>query len=164
MTVLIGWIGVDSRAPCSAYLMSDSRISWGDKPGAYDYGRKLFALRNSPDILGYCGDVTFPIQVLSQICELDSSGLLFPDSSTSAERSQIVSTQIIKQYEAYPAHARSDAVIYHISRDTDSSFCAYRYIYRNSIAQWQTDILEIDTSCSSLIICDGSGKQKTYSK
>ena len=67
MTVLIGWIGVDSRVPCSAYLMSDSRISWNDQLGAYDYGRKLFAFKNSPDILGYCGDVTFPSMVLSRL-------------------------------------------------------------------------------------------------
>ena len=52
MTVLIGWIGVDSHSPCSAYILSDSRLSWGTSPSAYNFGRKLFSLKNSPDILG----------------------------------------------------------------------------------------------------------------
>ena len=106
MTVLIGWIGVDSRVPCSAYLMSDSRISWNDQLGAYDYGRKLFAFKNSPDILGYCGDVTFPSMILSQICELEGSGLLCTASESSSQRSQVVLSQIAKQYKAYPIHKR----------------------------------------------------------
>lgn len=41
MTILIGWLGVDERSPCSAYLMSDSRFTWGTNPESYNYGQKL---------------------------------------------------------------------------------------------------------------------------
>ena len=37
MTILIGWLGVDSHSPCSAYLMSDSRFTWGGTPPGYGY-------------------------------------------------------------------------------------------------------------------------------
>jgi hypothetical protein len=49
MTSLIAWIGVDSRGPASAYLASDSRISWAS--GAHwDIGRKLFTSEKSADL------------------------------------------------------------------------------------------------------------------
>jgi hypothetical protein len=71
MTSLVSWIGVDSLAPASIYLASDSRISWGNRL-TWDYSRKLFASRNHPEILGYFGDVLFPSQVLGQLIDLVS--------------------------------------------------------------------------------------------
>jgi hypothetical protein len=75
MTSLIAWVGADSRGPSSVYFASDSRITW---PGAgkWDHGRKLFACRRYPHIFGYCGDVLFPTQTLSQITEMIDSGLI----------------------------------------------------------------------------------------
>jgi hypothetical protein len=66
MTLLVSWIGVDPHGTSSAYIAADSRVSWGDVAN-FDHGRKVFAFRHSPDILGYCGDVLFPTMVLSQI-------------------------------------------------------------------------------------------------
>ena len=157
MTALIGWIGVDERHPCSAYLMSDSRISWRGTNSPYDYGRKLFALRNNPDVLGYCGDVLFPSHVLSQIYELDCNGLLFPKEVSSDEKSSIIFRQIQKQFTGYPIHARNQISIFHFSRDIDLSFHAFCYQYSPSSGSWERKILEIDCSKSSIVICDGSG-------
>ncbi len=81
MTLLLSWIGKDSRKISSAYIASDSRFSWG-KTEKYDYGRKVFALQNSPDILGYCGDVLYPSTILNQIMEMDKTGILFPHQSS----------------------------------------------------------------------------------
>lgn len=39
MTMLASWIGIDTYGPTSAYIVSDSRISWG-KAAAYDHGKK----------------------------------------------------------------------------------------------------------------------------
>jgi hypothetical protein len=52
MTLLASWMGIDSRGAVSAYIASDSRITWGGTV-AFDYTRKVFAFRHSPDILGY---------------------------------------------------------------------------------------------------------------
>ena len=157
MTALIGWIGVDERRPCSAYLMSDSRISWKGSTSRYDYGRKLFALRNNPDVLGYCGDVLFPSHVLSQIYELDCNGLLFPAAASSNEKSNIVFNQLQKQFLGYPTNLRNQVSIYHFSRDTDLSFQAFCYWYSPLSGLWERKVLEIEGSKSSLVICDGSG-------
>ena len=161
MTALIGWIGVDSRNPCSAYLMSDRRISWGGNNSPYDCARKLFALKNSPDILGYCGDVLFTSLVLSQICELDSNKLLFPSQSSSDEKAGIIQRQIQRQFNRYPVHARNPSFIYHFSKDNDSAFHAYQYKYEGST--WYCEPQEIDTSKSALIIHDGSGNEEFIS-
>lgn len=56
MTSLVVWTGVDSRAPASIYLASDSRLSW-DNGDTWDFGRKVFASHRYPDILGYYGEV-----------------------------------------------------------------------------------------------------------
>jgi hypothetical protein len=58
------------------YLASDSRISWFGG-GYWDGARKLFASKTQPHLLGYCGDVLFPTQVLGQLVELIDSGLVF---------------------------------------------------------------------------------------
>jgi hypothetical protein len=76
MTLLVSWLGVDTHGIASAYIASDSRVSWGRETN-FDHGRKVFAFRSSPDILGYCGDVLFPTMVLSQITEIADNGLLF---------------------------------------------------------------------------------------
>lgn len=75
MTSLIAWIAVDSRGPSSAYFASDSRITWSGKQ-PWDHGRKLFASSKYPHILGYCGNVLFPTQILGQIIDMIDANLL----------------------------------------------------------------------------------------
>lgn len=162
MTVLIGWIGVDSHSPCSAYILSDSRLSWGTSPSAYNFGRKLFSLKNSPDILGYCGDALFSSQVLSQISEMDEYNLLFQDNLSSMERSDIVLKQINTQFAEYSLLARNVSSIYHISRDTDESFHAYKYTYDVANSGWIPQYLHIKAQESALIFWDGSGSDEFY--
>lgn len=160
MTILIGWLGVDSHSPCSAYLMSDSRFTWGVNPTGYDYGRKLFALNNSPDILGYCGDVLFASQILSQIVGLDNEHMLFPINSDSETRSKIVLEQIAKQFSHYPQFARSKSFIYHISRDVNASFHTYEYSNNNGLDSWTVKELSASQAKSSLIFAAGSGAKE----
>lgn len=105
MTSLIAWVGVDSHGPSSAYFAADSRITW---PGAsvWDHGRKLFACRRYPHIIGYCGDVLFPIQTLSQITEMiDSDLLVRPSDDIDACTERVVSV-ISHAFATYPPGAK----------------------------------------------------------
>src|ERR1700687_3128647 len=101
MTLLISWVGVDPRGTTSAYIAADSRVRWGDL-GIFDHGRKVFAFRVSPDILGYCGDVLFPSMVLSQIKEMADNGLLFSPKATCKERFEAVKEKLVQQFQSYP--------------------------------------------------------------
>ncbi len=158
MTILIGWLGVDSRSPASAYLMSDSQFSWPTRQGKYNYGQKLFAFNNSPDILGYCGEVLFASQMLSQLALLDNSYLLFPAHSDSSERSQIIRSQIRKQFAEYPVFARGNSSIYHISKDRKNTFHVYQYSFSVVFNTWNVEELQVHSEKSSLLFAAGSGK------
>ena len=81
MTLLASWIGVDTHGPTSAYMVSDSRISWGLN-SKFDYGRKVFASSQYPEIFGYAGEVIFPSVVLSQLIEMIATGIRFTPEMT----------------------------------------------------------------------------------
>lgn len=119
MTLVVSWIGVDTHGPGSAYIVSDSRFSWpGNK--YYDYGRKVFASKEYPELFGYCGDVLFPSVVLSQIIELIDSKVLFNHSLSCQEKNKLVYTQLRHSFELYPDEYGDNQIqIFHISRDTE---------------------------------------------
>lgn len=161
MTVLIGWIGVEHQGPSSAYLMSDSRLTWGAMPGHFDYGAKLLALENSPDIFGYCGDVVFATQVFFQLSTSDKAALLFKTDSSSLTRVQRTFELIKSYFTAYPEQC--DGSIYHISRDLNKTFHAYCYKLNKSTNMCTWEELAFDHSKSSLIFAGGSGAKEFQS-
>jgi hypothetical protein len=120
MTILVSWVGVDPHGTTSAYIAADSRVSWGDVAN-FDYGRKVFAFRHSPDILGYCGDVLFPTMVLSQITDMADRGLLFSPKATCKERFEAIKEKLVRQLFNYPRMVESITApilqVIHISRD-----------------------------------------------
>lgn len=129
MTLVVTWLGVDTHGPSSAYIASDSRITWG-KLGNFDYARKVFALKNSPDILGYCGEVLFPSIVLSQLVEMADCGLLFKDNYTCKEKFEIIKETLIQSFLKYPnevsAITNDTLQIIYVSReqgDNKKFFC-----------------------------------------
>ena len=79
MTMLVSWIGIDTHGPTSAYIAADSRISW-NMTNKFDFGKKVFASKKYPEILGYAGDVLFPSIVLEQIIELIDADVLLSRS------------------------------------------------------------------------------------
>lgn len=120
MTLLVSWIGVDTHGTASAYIAADSRVSWG-KIAQFDHGRKVFAFRSSPDILGYCGDVLFPTMVLSQITEMADRKLLFSDEASAKERFEAIKEKLVQQFHQYPRLVGEITTrilqVIHISRD-----------------------------------------------
>src|SRR5712672_1469721 len=128
MTLIVSWIGKDSRKISSFYIASDSRFSWTD-PLKYDYGRKVFAFVNSPDILGYCGDVLYPTLILSQIMDMDKDRILFPKNSTSIERAKIIYSELTKRFSDYPSKEvmKDTLEIIHVSRQGETDFSCNLY-------------------------------------
>lgn len=85
MTLIVGWLACDQRGPCSAYIASDSRIS--DNRNFYDYSQKTFALKNTPDILGYCGETLFTYQILTRLTSMCDVGMLLSADMDYQDRS-----------------------------------------------------------------------------
>jgi hypothetical protein len=116
MTTLLSWTGIDTHGPASIYIASDSRISWGD--GKYwNVGRKVFASKTSPEIFGYCGSVTFPIQILGQLIELIDSGLLFVAEDCFVVKLEKIRAKIGESYRSQPISQHDKCEIIYASRE-----------------------------------------------
>ncbi|MBM3111658.1 hypothetical protein [Pseudomonas arcuscaelestis] len=112
MTSLIAWVAVDSVGPSALYFASDSRITW-PSGGHWDFCKKIFSSNSEPEILGFCGDVLFPVQALGQVISIIDSGCLY-DKLDSAREKFIKITEVIKQiYSTYPEPHSSPFTIIH---------------------------------------------------
>ncbi len=120
MTLLVCWAGIDTKGPSSLYMAADSRVSWNDS-AYFNYGRKVFAFKRWPDVLGYCGDVLFPSLALGQIVELADAGLLFSGNSSPKQKFQAIVNKLNDLFREYPAlHAglaENALSVVHGSRD-----------------------------------------------
>ena len=115
MTTLVGWAAIDSRGPTSLYFASDSRFTWA--PGVtWDYGRKLFASRSRPDILGYCGDVLFASHTIGQALEHLEAGILYPADAELETRVTALEAFLGASLRTYPDTQRRDFSVIYASR------------------------------------------------
>lgn len=171
MTLIASFIGIDSKKngpkPASLYILSDSRISWKDSAN-FDYGRKVFGCKNSPDIFGYCGDVLFPSIVLNQIVEIADQGLLFSDNDTCQQKYWKVLKKLKESFSNYPSEvlgitADSIEIIYG-SRDTNQNFFCRTMIWTKLSGIWSSsNDVEFSDHSDKLFVL-GSGKDEFLEK
>jgi hypothetical protein len=156
MTLLLSWVGKDSRKISSFYIASDSRISWLNGK-SYDYGRKVFAFANSPDIMGYCGDVLYPTTVLNQVLDMDRENILFEPEMSNKERSSLLYDEVRKKFESYPSatNMRDACEIIHVSRSGETDFIcnAFRWSRKSG---WSLVPYEVPDASDKVIVL-GSG-------
>jgi len=163
MTLLVAWIGIDSRDPSSIYLVSDSLISWGDE-ASFDFGRKVFAFGSYPDVLGYCGDVLFPSIAINQIVQLADNGLLFDPDYTCKQKFNAIVNKLNHIFNKYPhmhRHITKDSLsIIHASRepsDNKKFFC--HLISWSREKGWYGKEVNLPTS-SDVLFSLGSGAKE----
>ncbi len=163
MTLLLSWIGKDSRKISSFYIASDSRFTWSN-PIKYDYGSKVFALPNSPDILGYCGDVIYPTIILNQIIQMDRDKILFDQKDSNLKRSETIFNILQAKFDQYPAKQIMDKSleIIHVSRDNEIDFICNIFSWTRSQG-WKCTPKEIPNSSDKVIIL-GTGKDEFYER
>ena len=162
MTLIVSWVALDGKKerlePSSIYIASDSRISWSNNH--FDYGQKVLGCKNYPDIFGYCGDVLFPLMILSQIIEVIDSGLLYEKAITNEEKFNIILQQLTDSIRKYPVDFQniiSNSIdIIHASRDVKGKFecCVYKWSKKDNV--WEMEILPMPEQ-SGLLYASGSG-------
>lgn len=163
MTSLACWVGVDARGPSSAYIATDSRISW---PGAgdpanrsWDFGRKAFAAAATPDVFAYVGDVMFPALLLSQfVTLLDSSAV---PSATYADRFAELEKFARITHRSMPQMYRRDFKIVHCGRDFDSMLSEFHVSvlsWKGTTRTWSRMRLPEPDRSSKLVLAEGSGQ------
>ncbi len=127
MTLLVGWVGIDNNKVDSFYIASDSRLTW-DSQQKYDCGKKILALKNSPDLIAYCGDVLFPIITLHKIADKDRNKLLFLGTETNEEKATIILSEIQNSFRNYPLKQVNGTIDFvHISRINRYEFLASNF-------------------------------------
>lgn len=166
MTLLASWIGVDSRKPASIYIVSDSRITWGNN-ARFDYGRKVFGCKNHPDIFGYCGDVLFPSIVLNQLVDIADQGLLFEADWTCEQKFQAVIDKLIQTFNNYPKEVdgiMNDSLeIIHCSRDSETNFFSRKMQWLKSTKRWTGEDVDFKEFSDKLFVV-GSGAPEFLEK
>lgn len=159
MTSLIVWTGVDSRAPASIYVASDSRLSW-ENGYTWDFGRKVFASHDYPDILGYYGEVFFTSQVLGQILDLIDANSLFKADSSPELKFELISTMIKQSHSTYPQKMRRAFSVVHCSRrdsGMSTSFALFELLW-DPAKGWRTKTIPVPLR-SEVVSIYGSGEK-----
>ena len=164
MTLIAAFVGVDGKKPrpkrASIYILSDSRISWG-KTNKFEFGRKVFGCKKSPDIFGYCGDVLFPSIVLNQIVDIADQGILFENGWTCEQKFQAVIKMLIGAFNKYPKEVSTITAetlqIIHASRDDERNFFCQKMVWKKSTNTWTGEKVEFKDHSDKLFVL-GSGK------
>lgn len=163
MTLLVSWVAIDQRKPSSAYIMTDSRITWNTRV-KYDYGCKVMGCNRYPDIFGYCGDVLYPLMTLRQIIDAIDAGLLYHEKITKEEKQSVILNYLNNTINKYPKSQNLTTTnILHIFRINDDFHFS---IYEIDNAQWKMKDFSIPKE-SGLIHVGGSGAaefKKQYNK
>lgn len=162
MTSLIAWIGIDSRGQTSAYLASDSRLSWGNSAN-WDTGGKLYASYNFPIIFGYCGDVTFPSQILPHTIEQIDSNLLFDQEDTIDNKISKIFHNIQNNFQNYPEKFNKGFEILCFLREhcgMKTKFHLFKIVW-SKLSEWKVATIPLPNQ-SGLVDYSGSGAKSIF--
>jgi hypothetical protein len=165
MTLIVSWVSHDSRGPASLYLISDSRISWNDGRTAYkwDYGKKVYAFKNSPDVIGYCGDTLFTTQAISHIVNLADAGMLFSDQCDANRRFERIKNKIKELLEPYPEVCMQDSFsIIYGTRASSHDFICFELTW-SKLTGWYENKRSVTFFSDKLMVL-GSGKREFEEK
>lgn len=159
MSLIVSWVGKDSHGYSSAYIASDSRVSWNDSD-KFDSCRKTYFSKRFPDIVGYCGDVLFPTLILQTIFELIDSSVLINNNASCSERFDIFRKKLTEEISKYPSNKTTGSFeIIYISHEIVEKgypkFTAFLYKWSKGKRPSISDIVLPDES--GIINIMGSG-------
>jgi hypothetical protein len=164
VTSFVSWLGADSRGPTSIYFASDSRISWGRDPLAWDTGRKLFACRESPEIFGFTGYVLLPQSILARASEFIDRRIWPPLPSLSpTERAATLAVLTKKEVEAHMHPIAEDFSLFYAARSGEGmpDRCGFQLfqIHCNARSREITVHPVLMPSVSSVLLTHGTGAE-----
>lgn len=154
MTSLMCWIGCDSRpVPSSAYIATDSRISWSSQ--TWDYGRKTYASTRTADIFGYCGFIVFPSLILSQFVSALDEGLYDGDVKSRHDGLERLART---SFDRLPQSEKRNFTIVHCGRDGEGLASRFRAYVLSWRGKWSSQELTLPVGESAVVHVAGSGK------
>ncbi|WP_151948466.1 hypothetical protein [Aliarcobacter butzleri] len=104
MSTVLFWAAFDQSKFSSAYVVSESRFTMKDNYGRniyWDHGKKIFVVDNKY-IFAYCGNVLYPITILSKLKEFIENKLLDFDHKSFENKIKLIREYILPSYKKYP--------------------------------------------------------------
>jgi hypothetical protein len=160
MTSLAAMVARDSRGPSSLYLMTDSRITWGESSQHWDAGRKTFASPVGADIFGYCGDAYFMPMTLGQVISIAAAKILDLSSPEADMRHQLILSLLTPSLSMIKTKHVLPMTLFHGARDSElmtSRFRLWRSQFDPKTMSWSDEELVVEDR-SYLAAINGSGK------
>ena len=160
MTTLVSWIAYDQRGSSSAYIATDSRISWSvDR--VWDGARKCFASREYPDLFRYVGEALLPSLVLGQFVDALDSGFVVGRHVGLPERRRSLFESLKRSVASYPANVSlSDFSVFHLGRvgvGMDSTFEAITVHHRDRTLKCEK---QTSLDCSAVLELTSPGARE----
>ena len=126
MTTTIAWLSYQNKTPSALTFASDSRLTWKGSGQTWDYGRKIYWCKSSPDIFGFAGDVVSQSTVVSQVCEIFDHSASQLVQGTPEDRHQAFVKFLKSATEAFPAARSNGLHVLHGLRDGEDEDCDFR--------------------------------------
>lgn len=163
MTLIVAWAALDNKGPSkeisAMYIMSDSRISWGNND-KWDCGRKIFHFNNHPDILGYCGDVLFPTQVLSSVISMGDAELLFNKYDLFNVKSDKIFAAIKRLFISYPIDKTFPSFsIIHAGKQFNGDFGFNTFTWQAELGWLPKSSIKLLEQTSQLLVTGKGGSE-----
>jgi hypothetical protein len=127
MSLVVAWIATHKSA-ASVYFASDSRISWNDA-SRWDNAQKVFASPGTQEIFAFAGDVIFPTQTLSQLCQIAPTGALFDQHALAEDRAEIYCRILRSALDSYPKHCLAEPFDVLYAHCSKGEFALFRIEY-----------------------------------
>lgn len=176
MTSLVAWVAGHTKGQASLNIATDNRISWSSSAtgkearlDTWDQGRKVFASRRYPIIIGYCGDVLFPVMAIPALIDRIDAGGQPQDYVRPKVISRVVNNLIGRLKSGWETYPKKAPLTIYIGYREDRSIPApgvkedpafhFRQLSMSELSGWNWRITEMQLpNSSSLIVSDGSGR------
>lgn len=174
MTSLVAWVAGHTNGQSSLNIATDNRISWSTTRGertsvldTWDQGRKVFASRRYPIVVGYCGDVLFPVVAMPALLDRIDAGGDPRDHVAPNEIRPVVNALIGRLKNGWKTYPRKAPLTIYIGYREDRNppgpdlkedpvFRLLRLKTRASLGAWDITRIALP-KISQVVAFDGSG-------
>lgn len=166
MSTVVFWAAFDQNKFSSAYVASESRFTMQKSRGSYiywDHGKKIFVV-DDKYIFAYCGDVLYPITVLSKLKEFIENKIIMFDSKTFEEKVKEVEEFILPSYLNYQVSS-SFTILFIDVIDQNINFADLKFENKKSVITFhevnepKEYVLEMETLKGPKVFSFGSGSE-----
>lgn len=140
MTTIVAWVSYQNGKPSALTFASDSRLSWSQEGARWDFGRKIFWCKNTPDVFGFAGDVVTQSTILSQVCEIFDYATIEIVPASAESRHRFFVDLAKSAVGALKGVVMQETDVLHGLREEEGGGCSFRL--------WRTRFAPLTGTCT----------------